>query len=419
MNKTSDVHTNPDIARLAHTLALDGYNAPSGLTFKSKDKYKRLTNLGSHLWLDTGDAAAAAKVWAAETDALTTNNTLVNQVVQTGAMDKVIADAAKKIHAMQPDLSAKEMVMEIGFLVNAKLALSLVQKFGANVSVELHPDIGFDIERTLDYARRYYAICPEFFYVKVPMTPDGFVSVRKLSQEGIPVNYTLGFSARQNLLAAAFSKPAFVNVFLGRLNSLVEENELGQPENVGEKAALASFEAVRKLRETDTNIPTRQIAASLRNGNQVATLAGIDVLTIPPKAAQEYLDLNVNKVDIRLRESIDLRVSLNPDNRWLARKVIGLWDIDHAFEEFVDDAVAKGDEIKSGRDLVELAKSHRVDLFHDWTTEEFARLREKGKIPDVQEWPGIAFDDLMSMSALQSFVKDQDALDKRIARLMG
>ena len=418
MNKTSSAHSNPEIVRLVRELALEGYSAPSGIAFASKEKYKWLTNLGSRLWLDTGDSVAASKVWAAETDALTTNNTLVNQVVQTGAMDKVIAEAATKIRVAQPDISDKEMVMETGLLVNARLALSLVQKFGAKVSVELHPGVGFDIARTLDYARRYFEICPEFFIIKVPMTPEGFVSVRQLSGEGIPVNFTLGFSARQNLLAAAFSRPAFVNVFLGRLNSLVEENEIGQPENVGEKAALASFEVVKRLRESDSSIPTKQIAASLRSGKQVAALAGIDVLTIPPKAMQEYLDLDVSQEDIRLQQSDDLRVSLNSDNRWLARRVKTFWDIDRVFTEFVEDAAAKGDKIRSGADLADLAGSHKVDLFHDWTAEESARLQEEGKIPQVGQWPGIAFDELMSMAALQSFVKDQDALDKRIAGLI-
>ena len=131
-----------------------------------------------------------------------------------------------------------------------------------HVSVELHPDVGFDVHGTLVFARRYYAINPSHFFVKVPLTPDGFVAVRTLSCEGIPVNFTLGFSAEQNYLAALYSGPRYVNVFLGRLNQLVEENGLGEPENVGEKAALASYEAVRGLRKSQTGVFTYQIAAS-------------------------------------------------------------------------------------------------------------------------------------------------------------
>ena len=35
---------------------------------------------------------------------------------------------------------------------------------------------------------------------------------------------------------------------------------------------------------------SRLIGASIRNGDQVAFLAGLDVLTIPPKAIKEFQD---------------------------------------------------------------------------------------------------------------------------------
>ena len=84
-----------------------------------------------------------------------------------------------------------------------------------------------NIGRTLDYARRYYRVCPEYFIVKIPLTPEGYLSVRTLRKEGMPINFTLGFSARQNYLAARLSNPEFVNVFLGRLNQVVSENSVG------------------------------------------------------------------------------------------------------------------------------------------------------------------------------------------------
>ena len=104
------------------------------------------------------------------------------------------------------------------------------------------------------FARRYFEIEPDHFFVKLPLTPDGFVAARILGREGVRVNFTLGFSARQNYLAAEFAKPWFVNVFLGRLNQLVEENKLGSPENVGEKAALASDEIIKDIRASELRL---------------------------------------------------------------------------------------------------------------------------------------------------------------------
>lgn len=402
-----------------YEMAIDGYKGPGTSHSRNQEKYQWLRKAGTHLWLDTGDASAAAKAWGAELEALTTNNTLVNQVVQTGVMDDIIRQVAAEMKSIAPDMSEADKIMEVGFLVNAKLALSLIERFGVHVSVELHPSTAYDVDRILYYARRYYAINPDYFYVKVPITPDGFIAVRKLSEEKIPVNYTLGFSARQNYLAARFSHPAYVNVFLGRLNSLVEDNGLGSPENVGEKVTLASCEAMKDLRRECSQVPTQQIAASMRNGKQVAILAGVDVHTIPPKAALEYLSMDIAESDIRPMYSSDLSVDIASDGPFGLGDFEKLWEIDDKFVGFVDDAVANADNLKSGADLVALSRKHGAGLFADWAESEHLAIREGGKIPDLSKWQGKPLDDLMSVAALESFVKDQSNLDKRIAGLIG
>jgi len=414
----ANVHEDMEVTRAVRELALEGYTGPKKPQFESREKYKWLREAGSRLWLDTGEHSAAEKVWSAELEALTTNNTLVNQVVQTGAMDGVISYGVRKIRDARPDISEHDLVIELAFLVNAKLALNLVREFGAHVSVELHPDTGFDVKQTLIFARRYYEINPDFFYIKVPLTPDGFISTRLLSLEGIPVNYTLGFSARQNYLAARFSRPRYVNVFLGRLNSLVEENNIGKPENVGEKATLASWEAVRNLRNSYPDIPTYQIAASIRNGKQIPLLAGVDVLTIPPKAAGEYLELDIPREDVRVHNWEELDVQLNDSGLAKVTEINTLWEISEEFISFVESAVQQADQLLSGKDLMRLADEYQVNVFRGWTGEERKAIREKGKIPDLSAWPGAPLDDLLTISALESFSKDQAALDDRIKGLI-
>jgi transaldolase len=418
MSIQMNVHEDVEVARAVKELALEGYEGPATPAVESIEKYRWLRETGTRLWLDTGDLSAASKVWSSEIEALTTNNTLVNQVVQTGAMDGVIAYAARKIRGIRSDISEQDLIIEIAFLVNARLALSLVGKLGAHVSVELHPDTAFDTGQTLTFARRYYEINPDYFYVKVPLTPDGFIATRILSSEGIPVNYTLGFSARQNYLAARFSKPMFVNVFLGRLNSLVEDNKLGNPDNVGEKAALASDEAVKALRASGPDIPTSQIAASIRSGQQVATLAGVDVQTIPPKAAAEYLAMDISKDDVRKRTSRELRVELADTGLARVVDMTTLWEIDESFIAFVEDAVGQANQMACGRDLIRVSVEHDVNLFREWTSEDRKAISAHGKVPDLAAWPGAPIDDLMSISALETFANDQSALDDRIRGLL-
>ncbi len=415
MSVDMNVHEDTTLAQAVRDLAVEGFKGPGERAFESREKYVWLREAGSKLWLDTGDAEAAENVWSAEVEAMTTNNTLVNQVVQTGSMDGVVSYAARKIRDARPGIAERDLILEIGFLINAKLALSLVEKFGAHVSVELHPDLAFDLEGTVAFARRYRQISPEFFYIKVPMTPVGFVAVRKLSSEGVPVNYTLGFSARQNYLAARFSHPRFVNVFLGRLNALVEDNGIGDPVNVGERAALASDEMIKNIRASLPGAVTEQIGASVRSGGQVATLSGMDVLTVPPKVAGDYLNMDVTKEDTQAQNWRDLKVQIDAAAQ---ERLSKLWEIDGPFVSFVEDAARKGDQVSSGRELVELSREHDVGLFRDWPDVDRRAIREHGKIPDLSQWCDAPVDDLMTISGLESFAKDQVAVDERIARLL-
>ena len=151
----------------------------------------RLKSVGTEVWVDTGELENAQDIWKQEMTALTTNNTLANQVVQSGVMDQVIEDTIGKIRNEGLELSKDELILEVGFVINCKIALRLVQAFKVKVSVELHPAVSRDIERTLHYGRRYFKVCPELFIVKVPLTPEGYLAVRKLTQENIPINFTL------------------------------------------------------------------------------------------------------------------------------------------------------------------------------------------------------------------------------------
>ena len=376
----------------------------------------KLVALGTQLWIDTGDLDLARSIWKKEFTSLTTNNTLANQVVQTGVMDPVIRETVDKLRDSAPGLSEEELIMEIGFVINCKIALRLVEAFHYKVSVELHPSVSRDIDRTLGYARRYYKVCPEFFNVKIPLTPEGYLAVRRLRREGIPINFTLGFSARQNYLAAMLSGPDYVNVFLGRLNQVVADNALGTGKGVGERVTLATQRAIRELRQQNPSISTRLIGASIRNGDQVAALAGVDVLTIPPAAMKDFLDSGRTPDQVESGLGREIAVDVDSDARFPA-----LWDIPDRFKKFCDTLVAS-DRLEdfSGENLVAVCESHGINLFHRFSGDDLRKIYDHGKIPRLADWPGdIGLDDLMTQSALQSFARDQDALDGRIRSFLG
>ena len=55
--------------------------------------------------------------------------------------------------------------------------------------------------------------------IKVPLTTDGLILCRELSNKGIMVNVTLCFSTAQALLAAK-AGATFISPFVGRLDDL-------------------------------------------------------------------------------------------------------------------------------------------------------------------------------------------------------
>ena len=373
----------------------------------------RLKALGTEVWIDTGELEKAQAIWKDELTALTTNNTLANQVVQSGIMDKVIEDTIHKIRQEGLELSEEDMILEVGFVINCKIALRLVQAFKVKVSVELHPAVSRSLERTLHFGRRYIKVCPEYFTVKVPLTPEGYLAVRTLRQEEVPINFTLGFSVRQNYLAARLASPDFVNVFLGRLNQVVMDHKAGTGELVGEKVTLATQQALSSARDNHKEVNSRLIAASIRNGEQVAFLAGLDVLTIPPAAMKAFQDSGKSAEQVVSHIDDAIEPGIDPQHA-LAKRFPELWELSDEFENFVNTLVSNPKlDTMQGDELAELASG--VNLFHPFSEDDLKKIQDHGKIPDLNAWPeSVAIDDLMTQSALQSFTKDQNALDERI-----
>ncbi len=382
--------------------------------------WERLRELGTELWLDTGDMELAAATWSAEFTALTTNNTLLNQEIQKGLYDAWIPQAVGAAREDFPDIPEQELVLEIAFALNARHGLRLVERFGAFVSVELHTDLAHDVERSVAYGRRYHALCPDHFIVKVPLTPAGLVAARQLEEEGIPVNFTLGFSARQNFLVTCVARPSWCNVFMGRLNAWTAAEGLGDGRLVGERATLASQAAVRELREA-LGAPTRQIGASMRDGGQVATLAGLDVYTMPVKVAREFLASGIPAADLRDRTGDALEPAWADGVDPAAEGLDGLWEVPEAFRRAGLELAAREVPDLTPEGIVQdLEAAGQGQVFPELTEAELACIRADGKLPRRATWREdvlrgrIGLDALFTLAGLYSFAADQAALDERI-----
>ncbi len=412
---------------MARELVLEGFGPRYGElaeTFESDPLWRRLAELGSRLWLDTGDLDEAGRLWTREFDALTTNNSLLNAEVQKGTYDELIATAGRRLRSELPELAPAEVVREVAFLLNARHGLRLVEAFDAHVSVELHTDLAGDLDATVAYGLRYRALCPERFIVKVPLTAEGLLAARRLASERVAVNLTLGFSARQNVLTAILAMPQYANVFLGRLNQLADQNGLGDGRNVGERTVSASQRLLAKLRQ-ELTLPTRQIAASLRSGSQIAALAGVDVLTLPPRAAHELLTDAPSPQDIPvgIEQAFDVRWA--DPARAAALGVEDLWRVPTGLEAAVRRIATTGIETLGAPELRRrLDVEGYGDLLPDWSDADIARARQDGKIPKLEAWRDrlsrgtIGLDALMSLHGLQAFAADQEKMDQRIRGIL-
>jgi len=122
--------------------------------------------------------------------------------------------------------------------------------------------------------------------VKVPMTTDGIMTVKRLKDEGIRTNVTLVFSASQALLAAK-AGATFVSPFIGRLDDI---SHLGM-ELVEE--ILAVYE--------NYDFATEVIVASIRHPLHVvdAALAGADIATIPFAVIEKLAQHPLTEIGIK------------------------------------------------------------------------------------------------------------------------
>ena len=377
--------------------------------------WESLLDTGTELWLDTGDMDEAEANWSAEMSALTTNNTLLNNEIQKGTYDSFISEAKSIVK----DLSPEEQVKEIAFILNARHGLRLAKRFGGSVSVELHTDTAHDIKAIEYYGKRYHEICPDQFIVKVPYTADGLLGARRLKDAGVRINFTLEFSARENVVVTRVARPDYLNVFLGRIGAYLINNKLGDGAGAGEKAVIASQNWVTALSAMNP-WQTKLIAASLRNHSQLELLAGTDVFTMPPKVANSGRKELSGEFSCRTHENYEVNLYESAKEAHIEK----FWEVNENVLNLGERLAA--DVPATGAELIHIAHEEGCgDMFPILTTEEKNFITSDGKIPLHSRWEKkisegkIAPDTLLTLAGLASFSADQEMLDQRIKNIIG
>lgn len=133
--------------------------------------------------------------------------------------------------------------------------------------------IGLEAEQMLSEGRELAKLADNVV-VKIPMTENGMIAVKKLTAEGIKTNVTLVFSPVQALLAAK-AGATMVSPFVGRLDD-VGQNGMDMIEEVVQMYHNYDFE-------------TEVLVASVRSPMHIqqAAVIGAHIATIPFKVMQQ------------------------------------------------------------------------------------------------------------------------------------
>ncbi|MCB9027355.1 MAG: fructose-6-phosphate aldolase [Bdellovibrionaceae bacterium] len=191
-------------------------------------------------YIDTADIeeirAANSRGWV---DGVTTNPTLV---AKTGRKhEDVIKDICREVNGL---ISAEVLSTEANAMVKEGYELA-----------KIHDNI----------------------VVKIPMSEDGLIAVKKLASEGIKTNVTLVFSPIQALMVAK-AGATLCSPFVGRLD------------DIGYSGMNLISQIIQIYKNYD--LPTQVLVASIRHPIHVldAAMTGAHIVTIPYKVMQQLVN---------------------------------------------------------------------------------------------------------------------------------
>lgn len=281
-----------------------GNNQASGGSKSQLEQLKAMTTVV----VDTGDIESIKQY--APTDA-TTNPSLILAAVQKPQyrplLDDAIAYAKTKASSTEEQ---KTWTMNKLFVNFGKEILKVIP---GRVSTEINPRLSFDVQRSIDKAKRIIGlyeeegISRERILIKLASTWEGALAAKELEKQGIHCNMTLLFSLAQAVICAE-AKATLISPFVGRILDWYKKDK-GVPgfpaaEDPGVVSVTEIYNYFKKFDYT-----TQVMGASFRNKEEIIELAGCDLLTISPSLLQELstsTDRVIKKLDTEAAKAMDI-----------------------------------------------------------------------------------------------------------------
>jgi len=359
-----------------------------------------------------------------EVDGNTTNQPLVVKVLDRflggDETDNVVA-WIKALQKEKPDLTIEEATVLIYSIINGRLGLEVLDYYAAGriwqISLELHTSLAPDPVASKRIGQCLNQAVPNAF-VKVAFTPDhphALLIARDLENQGVAVNFTATFSARQIVAAALLANPHRTNVFLGRLSQGLES------ELLGEQVVLETQRHVRRLREK-FKVKTLNMLASVRRWQTMALTAGCDVYTVPYSVLKAFLtqtEIGPEQIENQLESDYSDRLAI-PDNvveKVGLEKIKQLYRVEPEFIEFLVELRGSAEYATiDGEGLFKrFDEAGFGDFFYAPSASEWRELR-KGKLPDLDSplTKSLPLDTLYTLLAIGDFTNFQDRMDESI-----
>ena len=235
---------------------------------------------------DTGDIEAIARHRPQDA---TTNPSLLYQAAQMPAYRHLVDEAAAL--ASERGGAQEKMAEEFIDVLFVLFGREILKVVPGRVSTEVPASLSFDIEGSIAKARKLISmyeakgVLRERVLIKLASTWEGIRAAERLEKEGIHCNLTLLFSFAQ-AVACAEAGVTLISPFVGRIYDWYKKERGGAEIPPDQDPGVASVTRIYNYYKK-FGYKTQVMGASFRNVNQIARLAGADLLTISPDLLEQ------------------------------------------------------------------------------------------------------------------------------------
>lgn len=403
--------------------------APS-LPLRSNPMLAAMRKAGTlHVYGDTVDSTVLKKhvlldgSLIEEVDGSTANQPLMQKVIDRYLEGSGPAEWNKLLKERSPGMSDEQRTVLLYMILCGRASTDMVRAMAQGrdweVSIQLHMSLAQDLALGTEFGHLVRRMVPGSI-VKVPFLPHAPQSIllaRDLEREGVPVNLTSTFSARQTVTVAVLANVARTNIFMGRINQGMQSKLLG------EHVDLEAQRHIRRLR-TEYGCHTQLIIASIRDWQTFAATAGCDVYTAPLDPFTEFLEqteIGPEQITSKLETSYEDELGIDAEviDALGMDRISRLYKVEPELIEFLTSfrRTAEFARMNDGDALYKRFDQEGFgDIFCCPSDSQWAELK-KAKLPDINTniSKEIALDTLYTLLADADFEKYQVSNDAAIA----